>query len=474
VPDAAGHGHAQGLKRALGLRDLALLYIATTLSVRWLATAAAAGPGSLLVWCCALAGFFIPLAASVMELSSRYPQEGGLYIWTREAFGDFAGFLTAWTYWMSNLPYFAAILYFGAGAALFAAGERGRALSASPAFFMTFAVVWLAVITLVNIVGLDAGKWLNNIGATGTWLPVVILMGLAGVAAVRFGPATRFTGSAMTPHWSLKEAAFWATIFGAFSGCETGSFMGEEIRNPRRTIPGALLLAGVVLALAYVAGTAAVLVAVPSSQVSGVDGLMQGVAALSGRFGLGWLTVVMAGLLALGAVGGAASYLSSTSRLPFVAGIDLYLPPVFARVHPKFRTPWVAIAVYGLAGILMAALGQAGTTVRGAYDAMVSMTIITTFLPFLPLFAAMAWAQNQPAGPGVLRVPGRRPVALLLASIGTVSTVGTIVLSVIPAEEETNKKLAVAKVLVSTVVLIAAGAVTFWIGRRKRRAALAE
>lgn len=463
---------APRLKRALRLRDVALLYLATTLSVRWIATAAAAGPGSLIVWFFALVGFFVPLAASVMELSSRYPQEGGLYVWAREEFGNFAGFLSAWTYWMSNLPYFASILYFGAGVALFAAGERGRALSASPGFFMTFAVFWLAVITVVNIMGLNAGKWLNNIGATGTWLPVLILVCLAAVAAARFGVANRFTAVAMTPHWSVKNAVFWSTMFLAFSGCETGSFMGDEIENPRKTIPRALLVAGVGLAVAYVLGTVALLVAMPAAQVSGVDGLMQGVAALCARFGLGWLTVAMAGLLALGAIGGAAAYLSSTSRLPFVAGLDLYLPPVFGRVHPRFRTPWVAIAVYGLAGILMAALGQAGTTVRGAYDVMVSMTIVTTFLPFLAVFAAMAKVQSRPAAAGVMRVPGGRPVALTLAAVGFLSTAATIVLAVFPAEEEPHKAIAVAKVLVATIVLVGAGIAVFLIGERKRRALL--
>ena len=177
---------------------------------------------------------------------------------------------------------------------------------------------------------------------------------------------------------------------------------------------------------------------------------------------------------ASGAVGGAAAYLSSTSRLPFVAGIDLYLPPVFARVHPRFRTPWVAIVVYGLAGMLMAALGQAGTSVRGAYDVMVSMTIITTFLPFLALFAAMAWAQSQPAGPEVMRVPGKRPVAIAVAVVGFVTTAGAIVLSVFPAEEEAHKAMAVAKVLVLTAVLVGAGAITFAIGSQKKRKLLSE
>jgi amino acid transporter len=459
------------LKRALRFRDLTLFYIITGLSVRWIATAAAAGPGTLIVWIFALLGFFLPLAASVVELSSRYPQEGGLYVWTREAFGDFSGFLAAWMYWMSNLPYFASVLYFGAGSLLFVAGSRGHALSASPAYFMSFAVVWLAIITLINIVGLDAGKWLNNIGSTGSWLPVLILIALAIVSAARFGTATHFSATSMAPHLSLKNAIFWSTIFFAFAGCESGSFMGDEIENPRRTIPRALFVGGAVLAIGYIAGTVALLVALPSSDVSGVDGFMRGVAHLCSRLGLPWpVAVFMASLLALNAVGGAASYLSSTSRLPFVAGIDRYLPPIFGSIHPRFRTPWVAIGVYGLAGMLVAALGQAGTTVRGAYDVLVSMGIITFFIPYLFLFAAMARLQARPAAPGILRVPGGRPVALALALIGFLTTSLTIVLSVIPGDEEPNKPLAVAKVLISTAVLIGGGVVMFAIAWRKRRA----
>ena len=88
------------------------------LSVRWTAMAAAAGPSILLVWIAAVMCFFVPLAACVMELSSRHPEEGGIYVWTREAFGDFSGFIAAWAYWMSNLPFFAGVLYFGAASAL--------------------------------------------------------------------------------------------------------------------------------------------------------------------------------------------------------------------------------------------------------------------------------------------------------------------------------------------------------------------
>jgi glutamate:GABA antiporter len=460
------------LKRALRFRDLTLLYVASALSIRWVATAAAAGPGTLIVWITALAGFFIPMAASVMELSSRYPQEGGLYIWSREAFGDFSGFLTAWTYWMSNLPYFPSILYFGAGSILFAAGARGHALAASPVYFMSFAIFWLLFITLINILGLDAGKWLNNICSTASWISIVVLVALAAVSAVRFGPATHFAAVSYVPKPSLKNAIFLSTIFFAFSGAETGSLMGDEIDNPRRTIPLSLLAAGVILAVSYLAGTVALLIALPPSDVSGVDGFMRGAASLCAHLGLPWpFVVLMSALLAMNAIGGAASYLSATSRLPFVAGIDRYLPPIFGRIHPRFRTPWVAIGVYGLAGIVVAFLGQAGTTVRGAYDVLVSMTIITTFLPFLFLFAAMIRVQSRPAGPEVRRVPGGRPIAILLAAIGFLSTSFTIVLSAIPAEEEPNKPLAVAKILLSTAILIVAGVAVYAVALYKRRTA---
>ncbi len=459
---------APRLKRALRLRDLTLFYIVTGLSVRWVATAAAAGPSALVVWLLALACFFVPLAASVLELSSRFPQEGGLYVWTREAFGDFAGFLAAWMYWMSNLPYFPSVLYFGAGSLLLVAGARGHRLATSPVYFMSFAVLWLGIITLVNIVGLDGGKWLNNVCSTGSWLPILILVGLGIASAMRFGAATHFAAASFAPHLSVRNASFWSTIFFAFAGCETGSFMGEEIENPRRTIPRALLVGGVVLALGYLAGTAALLVALPSAEVSGVDGFMRGAAHLCTRLGLPWLSLVLAVLLALNAVGGAASFLSSTSRLPFVAGIDRYLPPVFGRVHPRFRTPWVAIATYGMAGILVAALGQAGTTVRGAYDVLVSMGIITYFIPYLFLFAAMARLQNRPVAAETMRVPGGRPVTLVLAWTGFLSTALTIVLSAIPADEEPHKAAAIAKVLLSTAMAAGGGIAVFAVARRKR------
>jgi len=457
------------LKRGIRFRDLVPLYVVIVLSVRWTATAAAAGPSIFFIWFAALTCFFIPLAACVMELSSRHPGEGGIYIWTREAFGDFSGFICAWTYWMSNLPYFPALLYFGAGSVLFAFGPRAQMLNTNPLYYMAFATIALAIIALLNIVGVNAGKWLNNFGALGTVVSLSLLLIMGAASYWRFGAATHLTRGNVVPHWSLDNAVFWSSVFFAFSAIEAVSAMGDEIQNPRKTIPWAILVAGCILVVGYVGGTAALMVALPPEAVGGPDGFVNGIRALSERLGVGWLLAPMALLVGLSAVGGAAGNLSSTSRLPFVAGVDRYLPSAFGWIHPRFRTPWIAIGAYGLAGIVMAFLGQAGTTVRGAYDVLVSMGVISLFLPYLFLFSAMIRLQARKVGPEVRRVPGGRPVAIVLASLGLVSTAGTIVLSLIPGSNETNKPLAVAKVLGATMVLVGAGVIVFIAERRRAR-----
>jgi amino acid transporter len=460
---------APALKRGIRFRDLVLFYVVVVLSVRWTAAAATAGPSILIVWFAALTCFFIPLAASVMELSSRHPEEGGIYVWTRAAFGDFSGFICAWTYWMSNLPFFAGVLYFGAASTLFAFGPRAQRLAGNPLYYVAFAMFWLAFITLLNIRGVDAGKWLNNIGALGSILPLSALLLLGAASYWRFGPAIHITRASLVPHWSFDNAVFWSSVFFAFSAIEAASAMGDEIQNPRRAIPWALLVAGCILTVGYIGGTAALLLTLPTQAVAGPDGFVHGVSLLAKRLGIGWMLAPMAMLVALNSVGGAAANLSSTARLPFVAGVDRYLPPIFGRIHPRFQTPWVAIAVYGAAGMVVALLGQAGTSVRGAYDVLVSMSVISLFLPYLFLFAAMIRMQNQPASPEVRRVPGGKPVAILLASTGLLSTAITIVLSVIPGAEETNKPLAIAKVLGGTMALVGTGIVVFIGSRIKAR-----
>ncbi len=465
---------AEKLKRELGFRDIVGFYIVTGLSLRWIATAAATGQSAVAVWLLAWCGFFLPLAGCVLELSSRYPQEGGLYVWTREAYGDFPAFMAAWAYWMSNLPYFPAILYFAASSLLFAV-PSAQHLANTNTYYLVFTVGMIAFITVLNVFGLARGKWLNNLGALGMALPIAILVVLGIVSYARFGSATHFTLAASIPQAHVKDLIFWSTIFFAFGGSEAASFMGEEIKNPRRVVPRALMIAGVIITLSYIAGTVAMLVALPSSSISGLGGFMTVIDSLCQRLGVLAIVAPVALLVAISNVGAAGAFLTATARLPFVVGIDHYLPAAFGRVHPRWHTPHVALLSYGLAGMLFGLLSQAGTSVKGAYDMLVSMGVITYFIPYLFLFASMIRLHGRPSAPDAIRLPGGKPFAFALAGIGFFSTTVAIVLSLFPAEDEHNPVAAFCKLIVLTFVLLGAGVAVYRRGQRSiHRAALAS
>jgi len=454
-------------RQVMGFRDLVLFYVITGISLRWIASAAAAGPSSIVIWVGAWLCFYTPLALSVLELSSRYPNEGGLYVWSKRAFGDFSGFMAAWTYWTSNLPYFPAVLYFAASNVLFMRQANWEHLSANATFYIVFSLLTLSAATLLNIVGLDVGKWLHNVGAIAMWIPVIIVIVMGFVAWHRYGSATPFTLRSMIPSTHINDLIFWSVLTFAFGGCETASFMGEEIKNARRTIPLALLSGGVTVTVCYILGTVCVLLALPSSEVNSLQGLVQAVSKTASRVGFPGVLPLVAFLIALSNIGAAGAYLAAVARLPFVAGLDRFLPPAFGSLHPRWKTPWVALLTQFVLGAVFIFLGQAGTSVKGAYDVLVSMGVITYFIPYLYLFAAMIKLQREPAGADVIRVPGGTGVARVVAAVGFLTTTLTIALSLIPQPDERNKPLALFKVVGGCGALVLIGVWLYVAGKRR-------
>src|SRR5262245_26192299 len=458
---------ASDLRRAMGFRDLVLFYLVTALSLRWIATAAAAGPSSIVIWILGCLAYFVPLTLCVLELSSRYPEEGGIYLWSKLAFGEFAGFMTGWMYWTANLPYYPGLLYFAAGNALFIGGSRWQHLSTNSLYFIVVALGGLALGFTLNLIGLNAGKWLHNLGAIGSWLPAVMLIVMGSAAWFRFGSATHFATSTVLPSLDFKNVFFWSTVAFAFGGVEGASTMGDEIKEARRNIPRGLLIAGVIITAIYVAATASVLVALPQEDVSGLQGFMQAMNKMAARIGLEPVAPFAALLVSISSIGGVSAWFAASSRLPFVAGVDKFLPAAFGRVHPKWQTPYVAMGVQAVLAAVFIFLGQAGTSVKGAYDFLVGMGVISYFLPFLYMFLAVIRLQQVPAGEGVMRIPGGKPVAILMALLGLATTAISSILACIPPDDEPNKPFAVVKLLGSSACLVGMGAVIYWIGKRK-------
>ena len=451
----------------MGFRDLILFYLVTGFSLRWIAQAAAAGPSSVVIWIIGALALYVPLVFTVLELSSRYPEEGGLYSWTRRAFGEFPGYLSGYLYWSSNLPYFPSLFYFTAANALFIFGHRFDALQNSQPYFIIFSMLALAVAVGLNVVGLNIGKWLHNLGALGLWIPGIVLVGMGIAAGVLLGSATHFTARSFVPSTHLKDIIFWSTIAFSLSGLESASMLGDEIEDARKNIPRAILIAGALTVILYIAATVAMLLALPAQQIQNMQGIITAITLVATKLGIPWIAAGIALLITFGGLGQAGAWFAAAGRLPFVIGIDRRLPPAFAKIHPKWGTPYVALLVQAAIAAILIFAGQAGTSVAGAYNVLVSMSVIAYFLPYMFMFAAMIRLQREPAGPEVIRVPGGTPVAIALASLGFLTTTISVGLAMLPADEEPNKPLAALKIIGLTAAMIGVGVGLYVAGRRK-------
>ena len=195
APEAAIHE----LPRTMGLRDLVLFNIVAVLSLRWFATAAAAGPSSISFWVLAALLFFVPQGLAVSHLSSRYPNEGGIYYWAKRQFGEGHGFLCGWCYWVNNILYYPNLLMSTAVVGTYAFGRGGTGLESNWSYVLpaTLGALWVAV--GLNIVGLRTGRWLQNLGALATYLPGFVLVALGVYAAMTRPPATPMTPATLLP-----------------------------------------------------------------------------------------------------------------------------------------------------------------------------------------------------------------------------------------------------------------------------------
>src|SRR3569833_1518032 len=181
------------LRKTMGFWDVLLFNIATVLGPRWIAAAGHNGTSSISLWVIAALFFFVPGALVISELSSRFPEEGGLYAWSKEAFGDFHVFIAGWTYLIYTVFYFPGLLLASASMAAYIMGGRGAALAQDRTFLLSVSLSLLLVAVVLNIIGLNIGKWLQNAGGVGTCGPRVILAVIALIVGTRNGSATHFT-----------------------------------------------------------------------------------------------------------------------------------------------------------------------------------------------------------------------------------------------------------------------------------------
>jgi glutamate:GABA antiporter len=457
-------GHPAVLRRVLGTWDLVLFNIAAIVALRWLSVAAQIGPSSMLLWLMGLLGFFLPLALAVLELSSRVPGEGGLYLWSKEAFGDLHGFVTGWTYWVSNLAYFPSMLLFSAGIFLHVGGAHWLSHANDSGYNLCYGLIVLWAATWLSILGLQRAKWLQNIGGVATWSAGALILIAGAIALYRFGPATHIAAADMLPHFGkLATFSTFATIALAFQGLELGPILGGEIRDPERQIPRATLISCVVIAAIYMAGTASLLIVLPASTIDVIGGIPQALAAIGDRIGLPVFGPLTAVLVTLGSIGTVAAWVTGTARLPFVVGVDRYLPAALGRLHPRYHTPHVALLIQGVLTSLILIGALSGSTIHDAYIILIDMTVIMSLLPLMYIMLAFPILRSRAVRRGENTKRSRVGVTgcWIIGLTGFAVTLLAIVTAMIPPDGDNHPGLFLLKVVGGSALLIGVGLVFY-------------
>ena len=443
----------------MGLRDVVLFNITAIVGLRWLTTAASQfGLAALTVWVVAMLVFFIPSAIAVRELADIDPSSGGIYCWVDRAYGPRQAFVAGWLYWVNNLLYFPSLLVATAAIAAYAGGPRTASLGNDPGFIRIVSLVGLWIAVWLNVVGLRVGKWLQNLGGIGTWIPALLFVLLAVWGFAARGSATPIHVSGLVPtRFDFPSINLFATMTFAFAGLELAPTLGGEIHDAAATLRRGVVVSGFAIVAVYIIGTAAMIVALPANTVSVTNGMPQAAQALVERIGssgIGWLPIAIAILLTLGNLGGVGAWLAGSARLPFAAGVNDALPPAFAKLHPRWQTPYVSLILMGVLATVFIIASLANTTVKSAYLLLTQLTLILFFIPYVYIFVVYLKLRRQ-----------RTAGTLVLGVLGLVAVLLSIVLGFVPPADEANPFLYRCKVIAGVVVFTGLG---LWLARRSR------
>ncbi len=422
------------LVRALGRRDLVLLFVVAVFNLNVVPSIAANGGVTIWLWIISLLLFFFPQGIAVIELSHRYPGEGGVYLWAKEVFGDFHGFLSGWCYWTNNMLYVPTIMLYFVGVSVYILGPSRHFLADNKLFALIVSLALLALLTFFNILGLGIGKWINNFGAIGTFLAAGVLIVLGVVIYFRFGASLSAADFKIPDNPRFVLNSFGVICFGLI-GLELASVMGDEIKNPRRTLPGAVAWGGVLSGLLYVGATLTLLIAV-GKNVSVLQGIVQAVTHMAGRVGLSVITIPFAIVLSLSIAGIGSAWIGGCARIPFVAGLDSYMPSWLGNVHPRYCTPYAALIVQAVVSAMLVILNFAGGAgVQETFSYLLSLAVVLNLVPFAYMFGALV---KFAATESVPRGHYARATLFVAGTSGFLTTILGIALVFFPTQQITS------------------------------------
>jgi amino acid transporter len=457
--------HTAGLRKELGLTDLVLTQILFVVGTGWVGTAAKLGSGHIVYWLAAAALYYLPQAAVVIYLNRLMPLEGGLYQWATVGFGEFVGFLTAWNIWAFGILVLATFGVVIATNLAYLITANTAALTGSQWYTPLVSTSVIVLITVVSIIGLRAGKWLQNVGGAGQFLTFGTLI-IVPFIALKRGAISEYHPLAMTipPITFLNLNFLGKMALGAFSGFEYVAILAGETKNAKRAIGRSVIIATPIIALMFILGTSAVVALVPKDQIDLVSPIPQALTiAFEGMGGVSLIAPILIAFVLLRQIGNSSLVFAGSTRLPMVAGWDGLLPKWFSKLHPRHLTPVNSILFVGAMTVAFTLAGQIGVGLQEAFQVLENAAGIFYAFAYIALFAIPLFAARKLAEPPPLWLQGA-------AAAGLAITILYCVLSVFPIIDVKDWHTFTAKIVSVLVGANLIGLAIYFAGKRRMAA----
>lgn len=417
------------MKKTMGLWDIVFINVTAIIGLRWLPIAAGYGASAPLLWFIAAMLFFVPLGFVSSELATAWPDEGGLYVWVKEAYGEKPAFLVSWFYWINSFFYWPSLFTFIAVTIVFLIDPI---LAKNKYFICSSVLIGLWIITLINMRSIGAMKWLSKLGGVfGILLPGVLIIGLGFFGRFVLGhptPTDYSWGNWLPSFGTTANIAMLSTLMFSMSGIELTPILAGETRDPQKTFPRATLISAILITLIYIIGTASITFIIAPEKIGAASGIMDALHLISNEIGFPIIAMIVAGMIVLGGIGGACIWLVVPIKMFFESCKNGVLPKYFVRLN-KNDMPANAMLTQAIVVSVIVVFTAVLPSVNVFYETLVIMATITYFIPYLVMFLAfMRLRKIKPHQPRPYRIPGGKVMAWLVTCIGMFSVSLAIVL----------------------------------------------
>ena len=418
-------------KRVLSVFSLVMINVIAVDSLRTLPMTAKLGFSLVSYYLLAAFVFFIPVALVAAELATAYPNTGGIYVWVREAFGRRAAFITIWLQWIYNVVWYPTILAFIAATIAYIFAPN----LANDKYFLLFTIIplfWL--FTILNCFGMKISSLVSIIGASvGTIIPMVGIIFLGILWLIDGRPIEIATPLVWLPDFSSlgNLSLFSAVLFGLL-GMEMSAVHAEEVKNPQRDYPRALLFSTIIIFSTLVLGSLAIIIVVPDTKLSVVSGLIDAYAIFFDSYNMHWLTPIIAVFIVIGGLSGVSAWIIGPTKGLLISAQDGSIPKEFAKVN-KFGAPVKILIAQALIFTALSSVFILLDSVNAAYWILSDLCAQMALIVYLFMFAAaIKLRYSQPHQARAYKIPGGKAGMWIVAGVGFICCFLTVLIGFIP------------------------------------------